>query len=118
MRTRGIAFAAALAAIVAAGGAAAAPCYMVIDRNDIVIFRDVVPPFDLSSLKSADLAALRKRGEHLIIAEFEDCRAVGYISPTTGGSTATVDEIVMKLQPAISTSVGSGAYVSSPGRGN
>ncbi len=112
---------AALAAMGSIGAATAAPCYVIFDRNDVVIFRDEVPPFDLSDPKSAERAALRQRGQHLLIAEFEKCNPVGYISSTTGGTTATVDEIVMQLRPAIATSIGSGStgYVTSasPGGG-
>jgi hypothetical protein len=115
MRTRSLAILAGLSALACCGSVAAAPCFVIIDRNDTVIYRDIVPPFDLSATKSGSLDALRNRGEHLMIAEFENCYPVGYISATTGGSTATVDEIVMKLQPAISTSIGSGSYVSTPG---
>ena len=107
---------AGLAALTFAGSAAAVPCYLVIDRNDVVIFRDTSPPFDLSVANAPERAAMRQRGEHLLIADFDKCNAVGYISATTGGTTATVDEIVMQLQPAISTSVGSGGSYGS-GRG-
>jgi hypothetical protein len=116
MRARAFAVVAGLGALTLAGGASAVPCYLIIDRNDVVIFRDTSPPFDLSAANAPERAGLRKRGEHLIVAEFDKCNAVGYISATTGGSTATVDEIVMQLQPAISTSIGkSGSYLSTPG---
>lgn len=116
MRARDFAVMTGLAALTFAGGAAAVPCYLIIDRNETVIFRDTSPPFDLSVANAPERASLRKRGEHLIIAEFDKCNAVGYISATTGGSTATVDEIVMQLQPAISTSIGKrGSYASARG---
>ncbi len=86
--------------------AAAAPCYLILDRKDAVLYRDSLPPFDLSVQQSPARAALRQRGQILLIAEFDNCRPVGYISTTTGGTSATVDEIVMQLKPAISTSVG------------
>jgi hypothetical protein len=116
MRARAFAVIAGLAALTLAGGAAAMPCYLIIDRNDIVIFRDTSPPFDLSTANAPERAAMRKRGEHLLVADFDKCNAVGYISATTGGTTATVDEIVMQLRPAPSTSIGnSGSYVGPPG---
>lgn len=106
----------------AAGGALAAPCYVVIDRADVVIYRDVVPPIDLSVTKSPERAAMRERGEHLIIAEFEKCEPAGFISATTGGTTSSVDEIVTQLKPAIAPSVGSrqgqaAGAASAPGSG-
>lgn len=105
MRTRTLWLAAALAAAGLPATAAAAPCYIVIDRNDAVVYRDTQPPFDLSDLKSPERAALRQRGLHMIVAEFERCYAVGYISPTTGATTASVEDIVMQLKPAVATSV-------------
>jgi len=86
--------------------AMAAPCYLIIDSKDVVLYRDLVPPFDLSATRSAERDRLRQRGQVLVIAEFENCNPVGYISTTTGGTTASVDDIVMQLKPAISTSIG------------
>ena len=84
MRRRTLWLAAAIAASGLAATAGAAPCYVVIDRNDTVVYRDTVPPFDLSDPKSPARAAMRQRGQHMIVAEFEQCYAVGHISPTTG----------------------------------
>jgi hypothetical protein len=107
-----------LIALCTAGLAAAAPCYVIIDRNDAVIYRDLVPPIDLSTAGSGERAALRQRGQLLLIADFDHCNAVGYISPTTGSTTATVDEIVAGLRPAIGTSSGnSGGTVTSAAAG-
>ena len=86
--------------------AAAVPCYMIVDNTDTVLYRDTAPPFDLSAPRSPQRAALRARGNLLLIAEFENCNAVGYISKSTGGTTASVDEIVMQLKPAALTSIG------------
>ncbi len=91
----------------AAAGASASTCYVVLDRTDAMIYRDPTPPFDLSDAKSPERAAMRARGEHLIIAEFEKCEPAGFISPTTGGTTASVEDIVTQLKPAIAPSVGS-----------
>ncbi len=97
-----------------AGSALAVPCYIVYNRDNVVIYRDVVPPFDLSVQNAPERAAMRQRGAHLLFADFETCAAVGYVSPSTGASTATVEEIVMRLKPAIDTAVGTpGHYVSS-----
>ncbi len=105
MRRRTLWLAAAIASLGAATSAAAAPCYIIVDRNDVVVYRDTQPPFDLSDAKSPERAALRQRTLHLIVAEFENCYAVGYISPTTGATTSSVDDIVMQLKPAVATSV-------------
>ncbi len=109
----------------AASATQAAPCYVVYDRNDAVVYRDYAPPFDLSKANAPERAMMRQNGQHLIVAEFDKCNPVGYISPTTGGTTATVDEIVSGLQPAIGTSMmgtpssgsGSSSYSGAPGNG-
>lgn len=107
MRAYRIGMAAVLAAIATIGPAAAAPCFIVIDRNETTIYRDTTPPYDLSDPKAPQRSAMRQRGEHLLIAEFETCNPAGFISPTTGGTTATVDDIVMQLKPAIMPGTGS-----------
>ena len=90
----------------AASAGAGTTCYVVLDRTDMVIYRDVVPPFDLSDPKSPERTRLRARGEHMLIADFDKCEPAGFISPTTGGTTASVEDIVMQLKPAIAPSVG------------
>ena len=110
MRTPAVASLVIAALLAVAGPAVAAPCFLIIDRNDVILYRDLVPPFDLSTTRSQDRDALRQRGHLLLVAEFEQCNSVGYISATTGRTTATVDEIVMQLKPAIATSVGTPAY--------
>src|SRR3954471_3596922 len=92
--------------LTAAMPAAASPCYVIYDRADAVIFRDSVPPFDLSDANAPERAMMRKQGQHMLMAEFDKCDPVGFISPTTGATTATVDEIVSGVQPAVATSVG------------
>jgi hypothetical protein len=87
-----------------AGQAMAAPCYVVYDRNDAVVYRDYDPPFDLSDPKAPERAMMRQQKQHLLIAEFDKCNPVGFISPVTGGTTATVDEIVAQLRSAVPTS--------------
>lgn len=94
-----------LLAILVSGPALAAPCYVIYDRNDAVVYRDSEPPFDLGDPNAPERAMMRRQGQHLLVAEFENCNPVGYISPATGGTTATVDEIVMQLKPAIGTAV-------------
>lgn len=95
----------AAAAALLAAPVLAAPCYVIYDRNDTVIYRDYEPPFDLGNAKSPEREMMRRQGQHLLVAEFENCNPVGYISAATGGTTVTVDEIVMQLKPAIGTSV-------------
>ncbi|HTQ00206.1 MAG TPA: hypothetical protein VMN56_12830 [Casimicrobiaceae bacterium] len=98
-----------LAAVLASAGctglASAAPCYVIYDRDDAVIYRDYTPPFDMSDDKSPERLMMRQTGQHLLVAEFDNCNPVGYISPTTGATAASVDEIVNGVQPAIGTQI-------------
>ena len=108
------------AALLSAGSAAvAAPCYVVLDHNDAVIYRDYKPPFDLSDPNARERDMMRRQGQHLLVADFvEDCNPVGFISPTTGATTASVEEIVNEVRPAIASSLGktgSTAVVPKPG---
>jgi hypothetical protein len=114
MQRRKLAAILGVAALCAAPSASAITCYVILDRADAVVYRDSTPPFDLSEAASPQRTALRQRGQHLLIAEFDNCNSVGYVT-TTGGGTASVDEIVMQLKPAIGTTVGKSSYV--PGTG-
>ena len=82
----------------AAVGVAAMPvcamtCYEVIDRNDVVILRDINSPVDLSGAGAPAREVMRRRGEQLVIFDVETCVIVGRASPT-GSRTLTTDEIV------------------------
>jgi len=104
-----------LAALCSVQSASAITCYLILDRNDSVVYRDSSPPFDLTETQSPQRVALRQRGHHLVIAEFDNCYSVGYVTTANGGGTVTVDEIVMQLKPAIGTTVGKPNFV--PGTG-
>src|SRR4249920_478038 len=99
MGANGYWIAAMLAGLGWAGAASAAPCYVIYDRNDAIIYRDYAVPFDLSDPKAPERTMMRQQGQHLLVAEFDNCNPVGFISPTTGATTATVDEIVNGVQP-------------------
>jgi hypothetical protein len=99
----------AVAAVLLSAGSAAvaAPCYVILDRDDAVIYRDYKPPFDLSDLNSREREMMRRQGQHLLVAEFGDgCNPVGFISPVTGASAASADAIVGDVRPAIVSNVG------------
>jgi hypothetical protein len=104
----------------AASAAFAAPCYVVYDRNDAIIYRDYKPPFDMSDPASRERDMMRRQGQHLLVAEFvEQCNPVGFISPSTGATTASVEEIVNEVRPAIASSVAtSGAAQTTPRPGS
>jgi len=107
--------------LLSAGPAAvAAPCYVVFDRNDAIIFRDYKPPFDLSDANSREREMMRRQGQHMLVAEFgEDCNPVGFISASTGATAASVEEIVNTVRPAVASSVAtSGATQAAPRPGS
>jgi len=112
----------AVAALLLSMGSAAvaAPCYVIYDRNDAIIYRDYKPPFDLSNINSREREMMRKQGQHLLVAEFlEDCNSVGFISPTTGATAASVEQIVGDVRPTITSSVTtSGATQAAPRPGD
>ena len=115
---RHLAAAAALSGLVWAGTASAVTCFIIFDRNDNDVYRDANPPVDLSDLGAQQRAALRARGMHLLMAEFDQCFSTGYIATTTGSATASVDEIVMLLRPAIDPSVGQPGRAAARARSN
>jgi hypothetical protein len=107
--------------LLSAGSAAVgAPCYVVFDRNDAIIFRDYKPPFDLSDSNSREREMMRRQGQHMLVAEFgDDCNPVGFISASTGATAASVEEIVNTVRPAVASSVAtSGATQAAPRPGS
>ena len=92
-------FAAALGLAV---GAAALPakamiCNIVLDRNDQVIYRDVTPPLDLSDGGSRARAAMRQRGEYLMVIDTDRCAQV--VPRTDTSNAASVEDIVAGMRP-------------------
>jgi hypothetical protein len=92
-------FAAALGLAV---GAAALPakamiCNIVFDRNDQVIYRDVTPPLDLSDGGSRARAAMRQRGEYLMVIDTDRCAQV--VPRTDSSNAASVEDIVAGMRP-------------------
>jgi hypothetical protein len=78
---------------VAATPALATTCYEVIDRSNVVIFRDLSSPVDLSAAGAPAREAMRSRGELLVFFDAETCVLVGRSSPTSGRALSA-DEIV------------------------
>ena len=68
-----------LLALTVCASAALAPtasgmtCYLVLDRNDNVIYQDIFPPLDLSDAGDAERKAMRARNEHMIAMETDRC---------------------------------------------
>ena len=90
-------------------GAAALPaeamiCNIVLDRNDQVIYRDVTPPLDLSDGGSRARAAMRQRGEYLMVIDTDRCAQV--VPRTHSASACSVEDIVAGMRPYMGRGVG------------
>jgi hypothetical protein len=90
------------AALGIAAGAACVPaaamtCNIVFDRNDQVIYRDVTPPLDLSDGGSRAQAAMRQRGEYLMVIDTDRCAQV--VPKADKSSAASVEDIVAGMRP-------------------
>ena len=104
-------------AIVAAFGCSATAyaltCHIVLDRADTVVYRDIVPPVDLSERGRAARTAMRQRGEFLLMIEADQCSRFVATTGAAGAGGATVDEIVAGLRSY--AVAGSGGGVMSSG---
>lgn len=96
----------ALVALVAATPAAAYECYVIVDRNNEVVYQDVTPPIDLSSEGATSRDALRARGQQLITLDSRSCPAIDRGHLTGKGGPTSVEEIVAGMRPAIPYGIG------------
>jgi hypothetical protein len=85
----------------AAAPAAAFECYVIVDRNNEVIYQDPTPPIDLSADGAAARDALRARGQQLITLDTQRCPAIDRGRIAGKGGPATVEDIVAGMRPAI-----------------
>ncbi|MEJ7670288.1 MAG: hypothetical protein WKH97_16485 [Casimicrobiaceae bacterium] len=96
----------ALAACGIAGNAAGITCYVIYDRAGTVTYQSATPPVDLSDGGAAARVPMRERGEHLIIADFDQCLPADPGSRASGTPAASVEDIVSGMR----------SYGVSPGR--
>ena len=94
MNARSSASAAALAAVLAlcAADARAITCYVVLDRTDNVVYRDVYPPVDLSESGAAEREAMRRRGEYMLFMEVDTCPRLEFFTGVAGNVGVRLDE--------------------------
>jgi hypothetical protein len=107
--------AAIVAAFSCSATAYALTCHIVLDRTDTVVYRDIVPPVDLSERGRVARAAMRERGEFLLMMESDQCTR--FVAPTgaAGAGGATVDEIVAGLRSYPGSAGGGGVMSSGAG---
>ncbi len=107
--------AAIVAAFSCSATAYALTCHIVLDRTDTVVYRDIVPPVDLSERGRVARAAMRQRGEFLLMMESDQCTR--FVAPTgaAGAGGASVDEIVAGLRSYPGSAGGGGVMSSGAG---
>jgi hypothetical protein len=77
----------------------AVTCYVVLDRNDNVTYRDVYPPVDLSDAGLAEREAMRRRGEFLMFLEAEQCPRIEYFTGSAGTIGLALEQTLAPTQP-------------------
>src|SRR5450432_463372 len=89
-----------------AASASAITCHLILDRNDQVVYQDITPPVDLSDNGATARAALRSRGNYLMMIETDRCPRIVSGTGATGANVATVDDIVGGMRPYLGNSAG------------
>ena len=89
----------AAALVLSAGAANALTCYVVFDRFDNVVYRNTVPPIDLSDQGEPARAALRDRGEYLMVSDGDRCAPVSFVFGSAGSKTLSIDESIGGFPP-------------------
>lgn len=107
----------AAAALCAPAPALALTCYMVLDRNDNVVYRDTYPPIDLSDRGASEREQMRRRGEQLIAMESDRCPTLEFFLGNAGSSNLNVDQVVagMQVRNTVGAASGTAAGPSSSG---
>lgn len=93
----------AAAALALPGVAAGYTCYLVYDRNDSTIYRDMLPPVDMSVRGTAAREALRNRGELLLIIETDRCAPISFVTGPGGSGALNLDNMVGSVPDAMPT---------------
>lgn len=104
-------FAVALVAALAAAPAAHAfTCYVVIDRSDNTIYRDIIPPVDMSDAGIPARDAMRKRGEFMLFYEVDACPRVEFFTGAAGSVGVRLDQtLAPTTAPAAASTPANGA---------
>ena len=115
MRPTFLALAVFGATTLAAPHASAMTCYLVLDRNDNVVYQDIFPPVDLSDAGDAERKAMRARNEHMIAMETDRCPRLELVAGVGTGTRINLEnmgEPIMK-PPAAPAGGSSGASTTS-----
>ena len=90
----------ALVGALGSGAAAAYTCYTLYDRNDNVVYRETLPPVDMSDEGQAARDAMRARGEYLEFFEADHCPQVVFKIGDAGNVNLNVDRAVAGVTPS------------------
>jgi hypothetical protein len=93
MRPTILALAICAATGLATPAASAMTCYLVLDRNDNVVYQDIFPPVDLSDAGEAERKAMRARNEHMIAMETDRCPRLELIAGPGVGLRINLEEM-------------------------
>lgn len=80
-------------------GAHALTCYVLFDRNDNVVYRDTIAPVDLSDQGTAARAAMRQRGEYMLISEADRCPQVAFVFGQAGSTSLSMEDFLGNVRP-------------------
>lgn len=110
-------YAAAFGVVIGASSvpAEAMICNIVYDRNDQVIYRDTTPPLDLSDGGARARAAMRQRGEYLMVIDADRCAQV--VPTTATSNAASVEDIVAGMRPYLGRNAGKATTGGAPAGG-
>lgn len=92
---------AALTLAAAASQAQAVTCYVVYDRTENVIYRDVIPPVDLSDAGAQEREAMRKRGETMMFMESDTCPRLEFFTGGAGNIGLRLDDALAPSPNAV-----------------
>ncbi len=74
-------------------------CYVLFDRNDNVVYRDTIPPVDLSDQGADARAAMRQRGEYMMISEVDRCPQAAFVFGQAGSPSLSIDDFLGTVKP-------------------
>lgn len=88
------------AVLALSGGAAhALTCYVLFDRSDNVVYRDTISPVDLSDQGAPARAAMRQRGEYMMISEADRCPQVAFVFGQAGSASLSMEDFLGSVRP-------------------
>ena len=93
-----------VAALAVAPAAHAFTCYVVIDRSDNTIYRDIVPPVDMSDAGRPAREAMRQRGEFMLFYEVDACPRVEFFTGAAGSVGVRLDQTLAPTSAPAATS--------------